>query len=133
MFGFHLASVDLRQSSDQHVKVIAELLKLEVTLLQPTKSASQNFLETAAQLSQASVNAYRRLAYETPGLNNFFSAISIREIAELNIRSWPTSRKVNKAPVALFQKMVKQWFFFKTLLFNIDMVLAKSDLALASR
>lgn len=79
------------------------------------------------------MNAYRRLAYETPGLNNFFSAISIREIAELNIRSWPTSRKVNKAPVALFQKMVKQWFFFKTLLFNIDMVLAKSDLALASR
>lgn len=29
--------------------------------------------------------------------------------------------------------MVKQWPFFKTLLSNIDMVLAKSDLALASR
>ena len=33
----------------------------------------------------------------------------------------------------LLQKMVKQWPFFKTLLSNIDMVLAKSDLALASR
>jgi phosphoenolpyruvate carboxylase len=29
--------------------------------------------------------------------------------------------------------MVKQWPFFKTLLSNMDMVLAKSDLALASR
>ena len=29
--------------------------------------------------------------------------------------------------------MVKQWPFFKTLLSNMDMVMAKSDLALASR
>ena len=35
--------------------------------------------------------------------------------------------------MALLQKMVKQWPFFKTLLSNMDMVLAKSDLALASR
>jgi phosphoenolpyruvate carboxylase len=35
--------------------------------------------------------------------------------------------------MALQQKMVKQWPFFKTLLSNMDMVLAKSDLALASR
>jgi phosphoenolpyruvate carboxylase len=34
---------------------------------------------------------------------------------------------------ALLQKMVKQWPFFKTLLSNMDMVMAKSDLALASR
>jgi phosphoenolpyruvate carboxylase len=34
---------------------------------------------------------------------------------------------------ALLQKMVKQWPFFSTLLSNMDMVLAKSDLALASR
>ena len=33
---------------------------------------------------------------------------------------------------ALLQKMVKQWPFFSTLLSNMDMVLAKSDLALAS-
>ncbi|WP_439517641.1 phosphoenolpyruvate carboxylase [Hydrogenophaga sp.] len=34
---------------------------------------------------------------------------------------------------ALLQKMVAQWPFFSTLLSNMDMVLAKSDLALASR
>ncbi|MEN9373953.1 MAG: hypothetical protein RIR79_1505 [Pseudomonadota bacterium] len=35
--------------------------------------------------------------------------------------------------VALLQRMARQWPFFKTLLSNMDMVLAKSDLALASR
>ena len=38
-----------------------------------------------------------------------------------------------KDRVALLQKMEKQWPFFRTLLSNMDMVLAKSDLALASR
>jgi phosphoenolpyruvate carboxylase len=151
---------------------------LEATLLQPTKTAPRNFLETAAQLSQASMDAYRSLVYETPGFNEyFFGATPIREIAELNIGSRPASRKANqkiedlraipwgfswgqcrltlpgwygfgsavenflnkptdkerKAALALLQKMVKQWPFFKTLLSNMDMVLAKSDLALASR
>ncbi len=36
------------------------------------------------------------------------------------------------AQKGLLQKMVKQWPFFSTLLSNMDMVLAKSDLALAS-
>ena len=151
---------------------------LEATLLQPTKTAPRNFLETAAQLSQSSMDAYRSLVYETPGFNEyFFGATPIREIAELNIGSRPASRKANqkiedlraipwgfswgqcrltlpgwygfgsavenflnkptdkerKAALALLQKMVKQWPFFKTLLSNMDMVLAKSDLALASR
>ena len=35
--------------------------------------------------------------------------------------------------LALLQKMYKQWPFFRALLSNMDMVLAKSDLALASR
>jgi len=34
---------------------------------------------------------------------------------------------------ALLQRMYVQWPFFRTLLSNMDMVLAKSDLALASR
>lgn len=38
-----------------------------------------------------------------------------------------------KDALALLQKMNKQWPFFRTLLSNMDMVLAKSDLALASR
>jgi phosphoenolpyruvate carboxylase len=151
---------------------------LEATLLQPTKPAARNFLETATLLSQASMDAYRHLVYETEGFNDyFFQATPIREIAELNIGSRPASRKANqkiedlraipwgfswgqcrltlpgwygfgsavenflnqatdkesKAALVLLQKMVKQWPFFKTLLSNMDMVLAKSDLALASR
>ncbi len=41
--------------------------------------------------------------------------------------------KEPKAQLALLQKMYRQWPFFRTLLSNMDMVLAKSDLALASR
>ena len=150
---------------------------LEATLLQPTKSATPAFLDAAAQLSTASMAAYRALVYETPGFTDyFFSATPIREIAELNIGSRPASRKASqkiedlraipwgfswgqcrltlpgwygfgaafeaflnapgkdpKAQLALLRKMYRQWPFFSTLLSNMDMVLAKSDLALASR
>jgi phosphoenolpyruvate carboxylase len=155
---------------------------LEATLLQPTKTAPRNFLETAAKLSQASMDAYRSLVYETPGFNDyFFSATPIREIAELNIGSRPAARPkggnaqpriedlraipwgfswgqcrltlpgwlgfgsavdqfINHHPtlkpkdaLALLQKMQRQWPFFRSLLSNLDMVLSKSDLGLASR
>ena len=39
----------------------------------------------------------------------------------------------SKDHLPLLQKMYRQWPFFKTLLSNVDMVMAKSDLALASR
>jgi len=150
---------------------------LEATLLQPTKPATPAFLDAAAQLSTASMGAYRALVYDTPGFTDyFFSATPIREIAELNIGSRPASRKPSqkiedlraipwgfswgqcrltlpgwygfgaafeaflntpgkdpKAQLALLRKMYRQWPFFTTLLSNMDMVLAKSDLALASR
>ena len=150
---------------------------LEATLLQPTKPATEAFLQAAAQLSEASMAAYRALVYETPGFTDyFFSATPIREIAELNIGSRPASRKAGqriedlraipwgfswgqcrltlpgwygfgsavqafvtqpgkseKAQWALLRKMVRQWPFFSALLSNMDMVLAKSDLALAKR
>jgi phosphoenolpyruvate carboxylase len=159
---------------------------LEATLLQPTKSASAKFLETASSLSLSSMAAYRALVYETPGFTDyFFQSTPLREIAELNLGSRPASRKASQkiedlraipwgfswgqcrltlpgwygfgsavhaflhenqdgkkspaeskkqlAQLALLQKMVKDWPFFRTLLSNIDMVLAKSDLALASR
>lgn len=41
--------------------------------------------------------------------------------------------KDRKERLALLQKMHKQWPFFRTLLSNLDMVIAKSDLAIASR
>jgi phosphoenolpyruvate carboxylase len=151
---------------------------LEATLLKPTKQASKAFLEAAATISQASMNAYRGLVYETPGFAEyFFDATPIREIAKLNIGSRPASRKASqkiedlraipwgfswgqcrltlpgwfgfgsavdaflnhpkaadkKAALALLQKMYKDWPFFRTLLSNMDMALAKSDLALATR
>ena len=152
---------------------------LEATLLQPTKPATPAFLQAAAELSTASMAAYRALVYDTPGFTEyFFSATPIREIAELNIGSRPASRKPSqriedlraipwgfswgqcrltlpgwygfgsaieqfldqggspdkrKDALALLKKMYRQWPFFRTLLSNMDMVLAKSDLALASR
>jgi phosphoenolpyruvate carboxylase len=151
---------------------------LEATLLKPTKQASKAFLEAAAKISQASMNAYRGLVYETPGFAAyFFDATPIQEIAKLNIGSRPASRKAGqriedlraipwgfswgqcrltlpgwygfgsavqeflnqpnaadkKAALNLLRNMYKEWPFFRTLLSNMDMALAKSDLALASR
>ena len=154
---------------------------LEATLLGSekgaTKRAPKRFLEAAAELSEASFTAYRRLVYETPGFTDyFFSATPIREIAELNIGSRPASRKATRAiedlraipwgfswgqcrvalpgwcgfgaavaaylaaqparrdeRIALLQAMHRQWPFFGTWLSNLDMVMAKSDLAIAAR
>ena len=70
---------------------------LEATLLQPTKPATPLFLKTAAQISESSMRAYRRLIYETEGFAEyFFQATPIREIAELNIGSRPASRKASQ-------------------------------------
>ena len=151
---------------------------LEATLLQPTKPATRAFLDAAAELSEASMDAYRGLVYGTPGFTDyFFGATPLRELTQLNIGSRPASRKAlekiedlraipwgfswgqcrltlpgwfgfgsavtafldkpdaaeRRAALALLQKMYRQWPFFRTLLSNMDMVLAKSDLALASR
>lgn len=61
-----------------------------------------------------------------PGWLGFGSAIE----QFLGQGGTPASRK---DALALLQKMYRQWPFFRTLLSNMDMVLAKSDLALASR
>ena len=150
---------------------------LEATMLHPTQSAPKRFLEVAAQLSEASMAAYRKLVYDTPGFTDyFFSATPIREIAELNIGSRPASRKATRAiedlraipwgfswgqcrvalpgwcgfgsavqgflgkseaerkeRLTVLRRMHKQWPFFRTLMSNLDMVIAKSDLAIAAR
>ena len=145
---------------------------LEATLLPPPEPVPDEYLQAAAELSQASMDAYRALVYGTPGFTDyFFSATPIREIAELNIGSRPASRKPSQriedlraipwgfswgqcrltlpgwygfgsavqalqqrlgedAALALLRQMHQHWPFFRTLLSNIDMVLAKSDLSL---
>ncbi len=61
-----------------------------------------------------------------PGWYGFGAAIE----RFLDAGGTPASRK---DALALLKKMYRQWPFFRTLLSNMDMVLAKSDLALASR
>ena len=60
-----------------------------------------------------------------PGWYGFGSAV-----AAFLDQPTPAARK---EALALLQKMNRQWPFFRALLSNMDMVLAKSDLALASR
>jgi phosphoenolpyruvate carboxylase len=150
---------------------------LEATLLHRTKGAPRSFLDAAQIISEASMAAYRKLVYETPGFTDyFFAATPIREIAQLHIGSRPASRKathdiadlraipwgfswgqcrvalpgwygfgsaieaylgnVTKARgerLTLLQRMHEEWPFLRTLLSNLDMVLAKTDLAIAAR
>jgi phosphoenolpyruvate carboxylase len=148
---------------------------LEATLLHRTKSAPQSFLDAAQAISAASMAAYRKLVYETPGFTDyFFAATPIREIAELNIGSRPASRKATRdiadlraipwgfswgqsrvalpgwygfgsaiaaflgagprrQRIVLLKRMHDEWPFFRTLLSNLDMVLAKTDFAIAAR
>jgi phosphoenolpyruvate carboxylase len=61
-----------------------------------------------------------------PGWYGFGSGVE----AFLKAAGNATARKERQA---LLQRMYAQWPFFRTLLSNMDMVLAKSDLALASR
>ena len=60
-----------------------------------------------------------------PGWYGFGSAVS-------SLLNAP-STEGRKDRLALLQRMYRQWPFFRTLLSNMDMVIAKSDLALASR
>ncbi|MDP2367700.1 phosphoenolpyruvate carboxylase [Rhodoferax sp.] len=62
-----------------------------------------------------------------PGWYGFGSAV------ETFLKQGGAKAQPEKERLALLQKMCKQWPFFRTLLSNMDMVLAKSDLALASR
>jgi phosphoenolpyruvate carboxylase len=149
---------------------------LEATLLHHhgDDSTMPEFHRIMEALSIDAFNAYRKLVYETPGFTEFFfSATPIREIAELNIGSRPSSRKATDniedlraipwvfswglnrtllpgwfgfgsavqqfiaregaTGVAQLQTMNKKWAFFRGLLSNMDMVLSKTDMGIASR
>jgi len=149
---------------------------MEATLLHPhgDDSAMPEFHRIMEAMSLDAFAAYRQLVYETPGFTEFFfAATPIREIAELNIGSRPSSRKATDriedlraipwvfswglnrallpgwfgfgsaakqfiareghAGLKQLQEMNQQWAFFRGLLSNMDMVLSKTDLGIASR
>jgi phosphoenolpyruvate carboxylase len=149
---------------------------MEATLLHHhgADSAMPEFHRIMEQLSLDAFAAYRHLVYETPGFTEyFFTATPIREIAELNIGSRPSSRKVSDriedlraipwvfswglnrtllpgwlgfgravkqfiaregdSGLAQMQAMYRDWPFFRGLMSNMDMVLSKTDMGIASR
>ena len=147
---------------------------LEASWLPQPYTPPARFVQAAAELSEASMAAYRSLVYETPGFTGFFfEATPLRELVQLNIGSRPASRKAlqriedlraipwsfswgqcritlpgwygfgsaieafvqggGAARWTQLQEMHREWPFFRTLLSNMDMVLAKSDLTLARR
>ena len=148
---------------------------LEATLLHHhgADSAMPEYHRIMEELSLDAYAAYRKLVYETPGFTDFFfAATPIREIAELNIGSRPSSRKssnriedlraipwvfswgLNRTllpgwfgfgsavkrfaeregenGLAQLRAMYQNWPFFRGLMSNMDMVLSKTDMGIAS-
>ena len=148
---------------------------MEATLLHQhgADSTMPEYHRIMEALSLDAYAAYRKLVYETPGFTEyFFSATPIREIAELNIGSRPSSRKASNriedlraipwvfswglnrtllpgwfgfgsavqqfidregtAGLTQLQAMYKNWPFFRGLMSNMDMVLSKTDMGIAS-
>ncbi len=149
---------------------------MEATLLHHhgDDSTMPEFHRIMEELSIDAFAAYRKLVYETPGFTEyFFTATPIREIAELNIGSRPSSRKASdriedlraipwvfswglnrmllpgwlgfgsavkqfiaregESGLAQLRTMYKTWAFFRGLMSNMDMVLSKTDMGIASR
>ncbi len=149
---------------------------MEATLLHHhgDDSTMPEYHRIMEELSADAIDAYRKLVFETPGFTDyFFAATPIREIAELNIGSRPSSRKPSNkiedlraipwvfswsnsrvilpgwygfgsaiekfiqregdAGLLQLQAMYKNWAFFRGLLSNMDMVLSKTDMGIASR
>jgi phosphoenolpyruvate carboxylase len=149
---------------------------LEATLLHHhgADSTMPEYHRIMEALSRDAYAAYRKLVYETPGFTDyFFTATPIREIAELNIGSRPSSRKPSDKIEDLraipwvfswslnrvmlpgwygyghavkqfiaregddglqqLRAMYKNWAFFRGLMSNMDMVLSKTDMGIASR
>ncbi|MEW5903676.1 MAG: phosphoenolpyruvate carboxylase [Pseudomonadota bacterium] len=137
-------------------------------------STMPEFHRIMEAMSLDAIAAYRKLVYETEGFTDFFfAATPIREIAELNIGSRPSSRKATnriedlraipwvfswgltrillpgwfgfgsaakrfveregQAGLKQLQAMYQQWAFFRGMLSNMDMVLSKTDMGIASR
>ncbi len=95
--------------------------------------------EAMDRLSQAAMEAYRKLVYGTPGfVDYFYAATPITEIADLNIGSRPTSRQATRTIEGLraipwvfswaqSRAMVPGWFGFGSAVrnANVDMTMLR--------
>jgi phosphoenolpyruvate carboxylase len=98
--------------------VITEIAELNIGSRPASRKKSRNIEDLRAI---PWVFSWAQCRLMLPGWYGFGSAA----------RAW-----VNEHPkpgLALFQEMHREWPFFRTLLSNMDMVLAKSDIAIASR
>lgn len=123
-----------------------------------------------SRLSEASMQAYRALVYETDGFIDYFRAATpISELSELKIGSRPASRSastriedlraipwvfswsqsrvmlpgwygfgsavdsLDRADLETLTGLVSEWPFLSTLIQNMEMVMAKSDMVIARR
>jgi hypothetical protein len=112
----------LHEGNVQAIAEILEIAELNIGSRPASRKANQKIEDLRAIPWGFSWGQCR---LTLPGWYGFGSAVE-------KFLDRPTDKE-RKAALALLQKMVKQWPFFKTLLSNMDMVLAKSDLALASR
>lgn len=160
---------------------------LEASLASPKQATHTDeahisrYGQAMAWMSAKAEHSYRDLVYDTPGFEQyFFESTPIREIAQLNIGSRPSSRKTTQTIQDLraipwgfswaqcrlpipgwygvgtalneyimhgtgddkstpekrltqLQDMAQSWPFFRTLLSNMEQVLAKTDLDIGSK
>ena len=102
---------------------IAEIAELNIGSRPASRSTRQRIEDLRAI---PWVFSWAQCRLMLPGWYGFGSAVS----------SWlaeAEDAKENKKRVAVLREMFKEWPFFATLLSNMDMVLAKADLAVASR
>ena len=148
---------------------------IEASLLpSEQQTVADKFLDAARTIAAESRRAYRDLVYGDPAFEDFFfDTTPISEIAQLNIGSRPSSRKLTRKiedlraipwsfswgqarlnlpgwfgmgagiqafvdadpdrAMATLRAMYRTWPFFRALMSNMDMVLAKADIAIARR
>jgi phosphoenolpyruvate carboxylase len=147
---------------------------VRATLDEAPREEHAEYHAAMEEISATAFAAYRGLVYETPGFADYFRASTpIREIAELNIGSRPSSRKPSQRIEdlraipwvfswaqcrvmlpgwyglgsaieaflarrgdkgrALLAEMWAKWPFFRAMLSNLEMLLAKADLSVAAR
>ena len=98
--------------------VITEIAELNIGSRPASRKKSRNIEDLRAI---PWVFSWAQCRLMLPGWYGFGSAA----------RAWVKQHP--KIGLALFQEMHREWPFFRTLLSNMDMVLAKSDIAIASR